>query len=239
MRRVLGQRDFARWLKRFLPDVPTHARIDWLVPGRVLDAADGKLAHLDGLNLSRAWMLEAIAGALPPGDRRVPALRAAARRHSDAGLAAVGGSEYAGGHWLGACHLPADAADTFGRSATISAVAPSPDQSGNHAMSIQLTAAALKRMQDFLARTRMPLACASASGTGCSGRLRSTLPTASPRRHGVRPDGARAGRSEGVPFVDGTEIDLRRQGLNAAFVPRPNATGECGCGESFTIETAT
>lgn len=101
MRRVLGQRDFARWLKRFLPDVPTHARVDWLVPGRVLDAADGKLAHLDGLNLSRAWMLEAIAGALPPGDRRVPALRAAARRHSDAGLAAVGGSEYAGGHWLG------------------------------------------------------------------------------------------------------------------------------------------
>lgn len=42
-----------------------------------------------------------------------------------------------------------------------------------------------------------------------------------------------------LPFVDGTEIDFRREGLNAQFVFRnPNATGECGCGESFTVAPA-
>ena len=42
-----------------------------------------------------------------------------------------------------------------------------------------------------------------------------------------------------VPLVDGTEIDFVRQGLNATFVFRnPNVTGECGCGESFTIDSA-
>ncbi|MBN8480263.1 MAG: DUF2891 domain-containing protein [Xanthomonadales bacterium] len=101
MRRVLAPREFARWLARFLPRVPRDGRDDWLVPGVVFDASDGKLAHLHGLNLSRAWMLEAIADALPPRDRRIDALRAAARRHAGVGLAAVGDVDYAGGHWLG------------------------------------------------------------------------------------------------------------------------------------------
>ena len=61
----------------------------------------GKLAHLDGLNLSRAWMLEGIAAGLPRADPRIPALRAAAERHRNAGLAAVTGEHYEGGHWLG------------------------------------------------------------------------------------------------------------------------------------------
>ena len=40
-----------------------------------------------------------------------------------------------------------------------------------------------------------------------------------------------------LPFVDGTEIDFERNGLNATFVFRnPNATGACGCGESFTVD---
>ena len=39
-----------------------------------------------------------------------------------------------------------------------------------------------------------------------------------------------------LPLVDGTVIDFQRQGLNASFVfHNPNATGECGCGESFTV----
>jgi hypothetical protein len=59
------------------------------------------LAHLDGLNLSRAWMLEGVAAALPVGDPRRGAVAAAARRHRDAGLAAVTGARYEGGHWLG------------------------------------------------------------------------------------------------------------------------------------------
>jgi iron-sulfur cluster assembly protein len=39
-----------------------------------------------------------------------------------------------------------------------------------------------------------------------------------------------------LPLVEGTLIDFQRQGLNASFVfHNPNATGECGCGESFTV----
>jgi hypothetical protein len=65
------------------------------------DPSDPKIAHLDGLNLSRAWMLEGIASALPEGDPRITALDAAATRHREAGLAAVTGQHYEGGHWLG------------------------------------------------------------------------------------------------------------------------------------------
>jgi hypothetical protein len=103
MRRVLPPGDFSRWFADFLPQVPTGANDDasWLEPGVVLDKADGKLAHLDGLNLSRAWMLEGILSALPADDARRPALTAAAARHRELGLAATIGAQYAGGHWLG------------------------------------------------------------------------------------------------------------------------------------------
>ncbi len=66
----------------------------------VTDPTDGKLAHLDGLNLSRAWMLEGIAAGLPAGDPRTAALAEAAAAHRDSGLAAVTGEHYEGGHWL-------------------------------------------------------------------------------------------------------------------------------------------
>ncbi|KQZ57726.1 MULTISPECIES: DUF2891 domain-containing protein [unclassified Lysobacter] len=101
MRRVLAPAEYARWLKAFLPRIPRKADAGWLTPGVVLDPTDGKLAHLDGLNLSRAWMLEGMARGLPPGDRRIPALRAAAARHRDSGLTAVSDAHYAGAHWLG------------------------------------------------------------------------------------------------------------------------------------------
>ena len=65
------------------------------------DPSDPKLAHLDGLNLSRAWMLEGIVSGLPADDPRRPALVAAAEAHRRAGLAAVTGAHYEGGHWLG------------------------------------------------------------------------------------------------------------------------------------------
>lgn len=101
MRRVLGPADFARWLSAFLPQIPKRADRPWLVPAEVIDRADPKLAHTDGLNLSRAWMLEGIAHGLPPGDRRIAALRAAADSHRDAALPNVTGEHYVGGHWLG------------------------------------------------------------------------------------------------------------------------------------------
>ncbi len=99
MRRVLSRADLASWLTAFLPNITTGTRK--LRPVISPDPSDPKLAHLDGLNLSRAWMLEGIASGLPLGDPRLPALRAAAAAHHNAGLAAVTGEHYEGGHWLG------------------------------------------------------------------------------------------------------------------------------------------
>ena len=72
-----------------------------MAPAVVTDKSDGKLAHLDGLNLARAWMLEGIAQGLGGEDPRSPAVLRTARAHRDAGLAAVTGEHYEGGHWLG------------------------------------------------------------------------------------------------------------------------------------------
>src|SRR5436189_332448 len=101
MRRVLPQNQFAKWLKEFMPQIPTTANADWLPVAISPDPSDPKLAHLDGLNLSRAWMLEGILSALPSDDPRRPALQATADAHRRAGLAAVTGEHYEGGHWLG------------------------------------------------------------------------------------------------------------------------------------------
>jgi Protein of unknown function (DUF2891) len=101
MRRVLDRAAFARWLTTFLPQIPRSAATHWLEPAVVTNRSDPKLAHIDGLNLSRAWMLEGIARSLEPGDGRVPALRAAAASHRAAALPAVTGEHYEGGHWLG------------------------------------------------------------------------------------------------------------------------------------------
>jgi hypothetical protein len=101
MRRMLSPAQFASWLSRFLPGIPANGRGDWLAPGVVTDRSDPKLAHIDGLNLSRAWMLEGIASGLPAGDKRRAALLAAAAAHAEASLPAVTGEHYEGGHWLG------------------------------------------------------------------------------------------------------------------------------------------
>lgn len=94
VRRVLPPGEFATWFDRFLPVVT-------LQPEKVTDPSDGQLAHLDGLNLSRAWMLEGIVAALPQEHRRRSELAELARRHREAGLASVSGEHYEGGHWLG------------------------------------------------------------------------------------------------------------------------------------------
>ncbi len=101
LRRVMPPAEFARWLTSFLPQLPASAAAEWLPPAVVTDPTDPKLAHLDGLNLSRAWMLAGIAHGLPADDPRLPALRATADAHRRAGLAAVTGEHYEGGHWLG------------------------------------------------------------------------------------------------------------------------------------------
>jgi len=101
MRRVLDEQAYADWLSGFLPGIPTDGGSDWLPLAEVTDRSDGKLAHLDGLHLSRAWALEGMADGLPDADPRIPALRETARRQGEAGLAAVTGEHYEGGHWLG------------------------------------------------------------------------------------------------------------------------------------------
>lgn len=101
MRRVLPAEEYAGWLKKFLPGIPRDPDREWLPAAVVTDRADPKLAHLDGLNLSRAWMLLGIASGLPESDPRRASLMATAGRHADAALPAVTGEHYEGGHWLG------------------------------------------------------------------------------------------------------------------------------------------
>ena len=132
MRRVLPQKEFSNWLKNFMPQIPVgregSANEDWLKPVVSPDPSDPKLAHLDGLNLSRAWMLQGILSALPEDDPRRPALQAAADAHRTAGLAAVTGEHYEGGHWLGsfAVYL------TTQRGITNASPLPSPTKEQEH-----------------------------------------------------------------------------------------------------------
>jgi len=101
IRRVLPPVELAAWLGGFLPEIPLDGSAAWLPVGIVTDRADGKLAHLDGLNLSRAWMLEGVASGLPEDDPRIASLMAAASVHRNTALPEVTGEHYSGGHWLG------------------------------------------------------------------------------------------------------------------------------------------
>lgn len=101
LRRTLPREAFARWLASFLPEPGDPALAAWLTPVRSPERADGKLAHLDGLQLSRAWMLAGVCSALGEDSPLATPLREAAdtaRRHA---LATARSTHYAGTHWLG------------------------------------------------------------------------------------------------------------------------------------------
>lgn len=100
MARVLSPAEFEAWLERAIPALG-RSHDTWLDPAVVTDPSDGRLAHLDGLNLSRAWMLERVARALPADDSRAESIRAAASLHAERGLASVSAARYEGSHWLG------------------------------------------------------------------------------------------------------------------------------------------
>lgn len=100
MQRVLSPDELAEWLDRTLPTLGRREE-RWLEPAVVTDPQDGRLVHLDGLNLSRAWMLRALARALPSHDPRIEPLRRLADRHAEAGLRRVTSEHYEGSHWLG------------------------------------------------------------------------------------------------------------------------------------------
>ena len=100
MRRVLQRDRFRSWFGKFLPDLKSGRLAGLLAPARVTDRSDPQLIHLDGLNLSRAWCMRAIAASLSPRDRARTVLLRSARAHARAGLARIFSGHYGGEHWL-------------------------------------------------------------------------------------------------------------------------------------------
>lgn len=100
MSSLLPRSEFPAWLERFLPDLAAGEPSSLFEPAVVSDPTDGYIAHLHGLNLSRAWCFRRLAAALPEPDPRVPVMLAAADRHAEASLDEAVGSDYAVEHWL-------------------------------------------------------------------------------------------------------------------------------------------
>lgn len=96
---LMPAEEFRPWLERFLPHLGARRPAALFEPVAVSDRADGKIVHLDGLNLSRAWCWRLLARALPATDTRRLVMEEAARTHLAASLPHVAG-DYAGEHWL-------------------------------------------------------------------------------------------------------------------------------------------
>lgn len=99
MRRLLPGNEWSGWMDRFLPRIAGRQPRSLFEPVRVSDRSDGKIAHLDGLNLSRAWCWRSIAAAWPQADARRAVAAAAADEHFAASIGHVA-DDYAGEHWL-------------------------------------------------------------------------------------------------------------------------------------------
>jgi hypothetical protein len=97
VRRVLCEAEFRAWFDAFLPDLPAGEPGSFFTPATVSDRSDGKIAHLDGLNLSRAWCWRQLAPALEP--ELADLARRTADEHLTASLPHVAG-DYMGEHWL-------------------------------------------------------------------------------------------------------------------------------------------
>ncbi len=96
---ILPSAGFAAWLSGFLPRLEAREPATLFRPATVSDRSDGRIVHLDGLNLSRAWSWRRVADALPEADPRGAIARAAAAEHLEAGFPHVAG-DYMGEHWL-------------------------------------------------------------------------------------------------------------------------------------------
>jgi Protein of unknown function (DUF2891) len=99
MRRVLDRADFEKWFNAFLPRIGESEPRTLFEPATVSDRSDAKIAHLDGLNLSRAWCWRSLATVWSEGDPRRDIALDAVRLHLDASLRHVTG-DYMGEHWL-------------------------------------------------------------------------------------------------------------------------------------------
>jgi Protein of unknown function (DUF2891) len=102
MSRLLAQPEFGDWLAAFLPGIADREPATLFTPAVISDASDGQIAHLHGLNASRAYCWRRIAESLPDGDARIGPALAAARTHLDAALPHVVGDDYMVEHWLAA-----------------------------------------------------------------------------------------------------------------------------------------
>lgn len=102
MSRVLAPAAFAAWFERFLPGVADGRPPSLFTPAVVSDSSDGQIAHLHGLNLSRAWAWRRLAAALGPTGPAVAPMVEAARRHADVALDEATGGDYMVEHWLAA-----------------------------------------------------------------------------------------------------------------------------------------
>src|SRR5450830_997431 len=98
MSKVLEGEVFVNWFEHFLPQLAQVTSL--MQPAQVSDRTDPKIAHLDGLNLSRAWCMQDIASRLPAVHHAQMTLASAAQRHLQASIEHVVGSHYSGGHWL-------------------------------------------------------------------------------------------------------------------------------------------
>ena len=99
---LLPPGEFSAWLGAFLPGLDRREPAALFTPAVVSDPSDGQIAHLHGLNLSRAWCFRRLAESLPPADPRVAACAAAMRTHAEASLPHVVGDHYMVTHWLAA-----------------------------------------------------------------------------------------------------------------------------------------
>jgi hypothetical protein len=99
MATLLPAPEFRCWFRAFLPKARTQMPVSLFTPAAVTDRSDGKIAHLDGLNLSRGWAFRQLANRLGPRDPAGPMLRSAADVHIAAALPHIAG-DYAGEHWL-------------------------------------------------------------------------------------------------------------------------------------------
>jgi hypothetical protein len=97
MARILPKEEFAGWFGDFIPRLAERQPATLFIPATVSDRSDGKIAHLDGLNLSRAWCWRSIAPLLPAEERAIA--EAAADQHFAAAMPHVAG-HYMGEHWL-------------------------------------------------------------------------------------------------------------------------------------------
>jgi hypothetical protein len=102
---LLPPGEFSRWLGAFLPGLAGREPAALFTPAVIADSSDGQIAHLHGLNLSRAWCFRRLAESLPPADPRVAACTAAMHTHAEASLPHVVSDHYMVTHWLAAYAL--------------------------------------------------------------------------------------------------------------------------------------